>query len=181
MAFSQAQITAAVDILLTKVNGLITKLNSILNNFPGEALAAGSVTAAKLAKPKSEQLMVFCKSGASAFVTASQTGVWQADGLASDGAAVTRVITGWSFAVDGGGTLTKGALNTLLVKVNGSTQITIDLNDAALALAVPISATGLSVSWPSGQILRVDYTYGGTAARYDNPTLVLQVETGHVG
>jgi len=124
---------------------------------------------------------VFCKSWASAFVTASQTGVWQADGLASDGAAVTRVITGWSFAVDGGGTLTKGALNTLLVKVNGSTQITIDLNDAALALAVPISATGLSVSWPSGQILRVDYTYGGTAARYDNPTLVLQVETGHVG
>jgi hypothetical protein len=181
MAFSFPVIVAATDVLLTKVNLLITKLNSVLNSFPGDALAASSVAPTKLTKPKAEQLIHLNKSGALAFTAASQTGVWQEMGLATDGGAITRTITGWTFSVDGGGTLTKGANNTLLVQVNGVTQITIDLNDASLALAVPISATALAISWPSGQILAVNYVYGGVAGRYDNPQLVLQVETAHVG
>lgn len=179
MAFSQAQIVAAVDILMAKVNVFITKVNSALNNFPGAAIADGSVTTGKLAKPKSEQLIPLTRSGASAFAGTSITTVFRIPGLTSDSAAVTRTITGWSFSVSSDGTLTKGANNTLTVLVNGVTQLTIDLNAASLSQSVALSGTD-SFSWPSGQDLTVAYTYGGAAGRYDNPLLVLQVETGHV-
>lgn len=190
MAFSFAAPTIT-DKIKDYVASFVSKTVSIINAFPGGNLVDASVTNAKLAKAKALFSKTLVLNGGATLLVADTASVagWRVPYIDGASSATFR-ITGWSFHVTGGtaGTaVTLGANNQLFVKVNGVTQITIDINAAdahgnTLAAGTPIqSAAAMAlVTLTSGQRVTVDYDYGGTAASYPNPELHLEIAVVHV-
>lgn len=181
MAFSFADYVASNDVAVTWLNSLKTKVAAILNSFPGGNIVAGSITQAKLAKGKANQTWSFCQG--KAIAATSLLVVDARTALNVDGASNSSFrITGYSFhsGITGAGP-TKGAGNLLYVSIAGVRSVTIDLNAAGLAIGVPVAAAlSPAVSFTSGQVITVEYVYGGVAGSYPTPRLDLDVTVNHV-
>lgn len=183
MAFSLTPFVAG-DNLLTKLNVAWAKIASYLNAIPGTAISSGTVPQTALAKGKAQQSWHFlANKGEAGLAGANVANVDALTVLNVDGASNSSFrITGWSIHFGNATTvLAKIAGSQILVKQNGATVITIDLNSASLAVGTPLSsALGSPISVTSGQIISIDYVAGGGGAVYPCPNLKLDVTLNHV-
>ena len=167
MAFNYANI--ASDALDTWLNGLLAKLKSVINAFPGGNIVAGSVTLDKLAKQKARGTWDMSPSG-DTLINASVNPVSIRTVLNSDGIAAMYKIVGWSVGVGqsaGGAAPVLSTSATLTFHDNGGAPIlTIPIDSStALSTTVPLSAdlSATPVSISSGHVLSCRYTWAATA------------------
>lgn len=185
MAFNYPNLSA--DQLDTWSNGLLAKLKSIINAFPGANLVNSSVSLNKLAKQRARGTWSFCFSGT--LVNANVATLFSRTILNSDGAAATYQIVGWSVSVNKiltGTTLTGSASASLTFHKNGGAAfLTIPIDTGtALAIGTPLSSdlSGAPLSIASGDILTCNYNWATTAgASYPGVEVHLDWTLPHAG
>lgn len=184
MAFNYPNLST--DPLDTWLNGLLAKLKSVINAFPGANLVNSSVTLNKLAKQKARGTWSFCRNDV--LVNASKTNIFSRTILNSDAAAADYKIVGWSVSVnnDVAGTAFTGSVSAdLKVYRSGVLILTIPINTGtALAVGTPLSSdiSASPITFASGGILTVDYIWATTAgASYPSLQLHLDYTLPHAG
>lgn len=148
-----------------------------LNTLDGANLIAGSVANAGLGKPKGFWPITFNRD--TALTTANVPSLFGVVLPNVDGAVnATYKFLGSSVNF---GALTKQPNAAFVIRKGAATILTVDLNDATLAVGTPLaSAPGAAVSASSGDKIMVDYTAVASAS-YAFTSLTLFFSINHVG
>lgn len=164
------------DIIKTWLTGLKNHLVGVINNFNGANIRTGSVPRTALQAPNALFAMTLPYQGNLASGAASITNVFGTIRLPNINASSgSWVLKSWSV---GHRTGTPQTGNSLLVKKNGSTDLTIDIGSL-------VAGTGnygdTGSTYTTGDELEVDYTYNnpGTPPVYTDITLVLFFQAVH--
>jgi hypothetical protein len=183
MAFNYPNIAA--DALDTWLNGLLAKLKSVINAFPGANIVNSSVTLNKLAKQKARGTWSFSRTDV--LGAANRLNIFSRTILNSDAAAADYKIVGWSVSVnnDVAGTAFAAATDAdIKVYRTGVLILTIPFDTGtALAIGTPLSSdlSGAPITFASGGILTVDYVWAAGACTYPSVQLHLDYTLPHAG
>lgn len=164
------------DVIKTWLTGLKNHLVGVLNNFNGANIRAGSVPRTALQAPNALFALPLYYQGNIASGAASITNVFGTIRLPNiNSSSGSWVLKSWSV---GHRTGTPQTGNSLLVKKNGGTEVTVDIGAI-------VAGTGnygdQSVTFTTGDELEIDYTYNnpGTPPVYTDITLVLFFQAVH--
>lgn len=167
------------DNALTAHNALSNAAEAALNNLDGAALQASSVTVDKLAKPKALFSVSWRHTGdlVTGYASNDILGIFTLPNV--DGAAnLTFKFTG---ACIGARTVTKVANNSIAIRKNAVTQVTLDLNSAAFTSAAPLRVVPVAaVATASADVWDMVWTEAAGAS-YVDPWITLWFSLEHVG
>lgn len=170
---------ASGDDVLTAFNALSNAAEAALNNLDGASLIGGSVGTDKLTQPKSLFALSWRHTGdlATSYASNDILGIFtlpDVDGAINN----TFKFVG---AVIGARTVTKVASNSITIRKNGSTQLTLDLNDAAFTSAAPLRKYPTpAVATVSDDVWDMVWTESGSPS-YVDPWITLWFSVEHVG